>query len=198
MHTINLLPWREELRRERQRNFMILLVLAAVIAAGLVFAVNRYFDAKISSQEGRNTYLKAEIAKLDRQIARINTLDETRERLLERKRVIEDLQASRTLMVRLFDQLVRTVPTGIRLVTVSQAANTITIEGLSQSQARVSTYLRNIEESEILHAPQLRIIEVVADAEDPQMPYRFSLQATVAPPETLDDDLAVELEGEEQ
>jgi len=194
MRTINLLPWREELRRERQRNFMIMLVLAAVIAAACVFAVNRYFDARIGNQEGRNSYLKAEIAKLDRQIERINTLDQTRERLLDRKRVIEDLQASRTLMVRLFDQLVRTVPTGIRLVTVSQTGNTITIEGLSQSQARVSTYLRNIAESEVLHAPQLRIIEVEADAADPQMPYRFSLRATVAPPETFDDNL----EGEEQ
>ena len=97
-------------------------------------------------------------------------------------------------MVRLFDQLVRTVPTGIRLVTVSQTGNTITIEGLSQSQARVSTYLRNIAESEVLHAPQLRIIEVESNAADPQMPYRFSLRATVAPPETFDDNL----EGEEQ
>lgn len=193
MHTINLLPWRDELRRERQRNFMVLLLLAAIVAAACVYAVNQYFDARISNQEGRNSYLKAEIVKLDRQISRINALDQTRESLLERKRVIEDLQASRTLMVRLFDQLVRTVPTGIRLVTVSQTANTITIEGLSQSQARVSTYLRNIEQSEVLHVPQLRIIEVVTNAEDPQMPYRFSLRATVAPPEILEDDL----EGEE-
>lgn len=192
MRTINLLPWREEQRRERQRNFMILLVLAAVVAAGCIFVVNRYFDARISNQEGRNGYLKVEIAKLDRQISRINTLDQTRERLLDRKRVIEDLQASRTLMVRLFDQLVRTVPTGIRLVTVSQAANTITIEGLSQSQARISTYLRNIEQSDVLHAPQLGIIEVRANADDPQMPYRFNLRATVAAPETLEDDLEAE------
>ena len=192
MRTINLLPWREELRRERQRNFMITLALAAVLAAGCVFAVNRYFDAQISNQEGRNTYLRTEIAKLDRQIARINTLDQTRERLLERRRVIEDLQANRTLMVRLFDQLVRTVPSGIRLRNVSQTANSITIEGLSQSQARVSTYLRNIEQSTILHAPQLRIIEVEADADDPQMPFRFSLQATVAAPETLDEPIEAE------
>ncbi len=191
MRTINLLPWRDELRRERQRNFMILLVLAAVIAAACVFGVSRFFDARIGNQESRNSYLKTEIAKLDRQIERINALDETRERLLERKRVIEDLQASRTLMVRLFDQMVRTVPTGIRLVTVSQTGNTITIEGTSQSQARVSTYLRNLGESEVLHAPQLRIIEVEANPADPQMPYRFSLTATVAPPETFDDDLVV-------
>lgn len=194
MRTINLLPWREELRRERQRNFLILLALAAVLAAGCVFAVHRYFDAQIRNQDARNSYVRAEIAKLDRQIARINTLDQTRERLLERKRVIEDLQANRTLMVRLFDQMARTVPTGIRLRKVSQKGNSITIEGWSQSQARISTYLRNIEQSAILHAPTLRIIQAEGNADDPQAPFRFRLEATVAAAETLDDPI----EGQEQ
>mgnify|MGYP005842070121 CR=1 FL=1 len=187
MRKINLLPWREELRREAQRNFIILLVVAAVAAAGIVFAGNRYFDAQISNQNQRNAYLTAEIAKLDRKIARIDQLDETRNRLLERKRVIEDLQANRTLMVRLFDQMVRTVPTGIRLLNVRQVDDQITIDGTSQSNARVSTYLRNLEQSGVLHDPRLRIIEAETDDTDSQMPYMFTVAATVAAPETVDE-----------
>lgn len=188
MRKINLLPWRDELRREAQRNFMILLVVAAVAAAGCVFAINRYFDARISNQIDRNAYLNTEIAKLDRQIERIAELDETRSRLLERKRVIEDLQANRTLMVRLFDQLVRTVPSGIRLLNARQVGDQITITGTSQSNARVSTYLRNLEASGVLHNPQLRIIEAETAETDSQMPYMFSVAATVAPPETVDEE----------
>lgn len=187
MRKINLLPWREELRSEAQRNFMILLVIAAVAAAACVFVVNRYFDAQISNQNQRNAYLTTEIAKLDRQIARIEQLDETRSRLLERKQVIENLQANRTLMVRLFDQLVRTVPTGIQLLNARQVGDEITITGTSQSNARVSTYLRNLEASGVLHDPRLRIIEAETAETDAQMPYMFTVAAKVAPPETLDD-----------
>jgi len=187
MRKINLLPWREEMRREAQRNFMILLVIAALVAAGCVFAVNRYFEAQISNQNARNAYLNTEISKLDRKIARIDELDETRNRLLERKRVIEDLQANRTLMVRLFDQLVRTVPTGIRLLSARQVGDEITLNGTSQSNARVSTYLRNLEAASVLHEPELRIIEAETEETDAQMPYMFTVAAKVAPPETVDD-----------
>ena len=188
MRKINLLPWREELRREAQRNFIIVLVLAALLAAGCVFAVNRYFEAQLSNQDARNAFLKSEITKLDRKIARIDELDETRSRLLERKQVIEDLQANRTLMVRLFDQMVRTVPTGIRLLNARQVGDQITIRGTSQSNARVSTYLRNLEAASVLHEPRLRIIEAETEDTDSAMPYMFELAATVAPPETVDED----------
>jgi len=186
MRKINLLPWREELRREAQRNFIILLVVAAIVAAGCVFAVNRYFNAQVTNQNQRNAYLQSEIAKLDSEIARIQELDETRSRLLERKRVIENLQANRTLMVRLFDQLVRTVPDGIRLLNARQVGDQITINGISQSNARVSTYLRNLEASGVLHEPQLRIIEAETEETDSQMPYMFTVAASVAPPETVE------------
>jgi type IV pilus assembly protein PilN len=188
MRKINLLPWREELRREAQRNFIIVLVLAALLAAGCVFAVNRYFEAQLSNQDARNAFLKSEITKLDRKIARIDELDETRSRLLERKQVIEDLQANRTLMVRLFDQMVRTVPTGIRLLNARQVDDQITLRGTSQSNARVSTYLRNLEAASVLHEPRLRIIEAETEDTDSAMPYMFELAATVAPPETVDED----------
>lgn len=187
MRTINLLPWREEQRRERQRNFLILLLLVGVAAAACVFLVLRYYDARIQNQEERNAYLRSEIQALDRKIARIEELEATRESLLNRKRVIENLQANRTLMVRLFDQLVRTVPSGIRLLNVRQRADELTITGTSQSSARVSTFMRNLESSPVLHEPRLRIIESGAEGTDAQMRYGFTVVATVRPPETTGD-----------
>lgn len=186
MRTINLLPWREGQRRKAQKNFLKLLVVAALVAAGVVLGVNRYYAVQIDNQNSRNQYLRSEIAKLDRQIAQIEELDETRARLLQRKRVIEDLQANRSLMVRLFDQLVRTVPDGIRLVNARQVDDQITINGVTQSNARVSTYLRNLDASQIMHAPRLRIIESEAADTDAQLPYGFSIAATVALPQQLE------------
>jgi len=188
MRTINLLPWREELRAQAQRNFLTTMALAVIIAAGVVFVVNRYFEARISDQQARNSYLQTEIAKLDRQIARIEELDDTRDSLINRKQVIENLQANRTLMVRLFDQLVRTVPSGVRLTQVAQSGEQITISGLTQSNARVSTYLNNIEAASVLHDPQLQIIEVQEDPVDSQLPFEFTFSARVAAPEVDDSD----------
>lgn len=184
MRQINLLPWREELRQERQRTFLILMALVAALAAGAVFMVKMYFDGQIDGQTARNNYLTAEIAKLDRQIQRIDQLDETRRQLIERKDVIEDLQANRTLMVHLFEQLVRTVPDGIRLITVRQAGDQLTIDGTAQSSARVSTYLRNLEASPFLHDPTLRIVEAEAEETDRELPYRFAVNVRLAAPET--------------
>lgn len=181
MRNINLLPWREERRKEAQRNFIILLVLGALVAAACVFLVSRYYESRIEYQGERNNFLRTEIGKLDRQIARIEQLDETRSRLIERKRVIEELQANRTLMVRLFQELVETVPTGIRLLNARQLEDQITISGISQSNARVSTYLRNIEAASVMHDPQLRIIEADADSTTAEMPFGFTIVASVGP-----------------
>jgi type IV pilus assembly protein PilN len=181
MRNINLLPWREERRREAQRNFIILLVASALAAAACVFLVSRYYESRIDYQGDRNNYLRTEIGKLDRQIARIEELDETRSRLIERKRVIEELQANRTLMVRLFQELVETVPSGIRLLNARQLEDQITISGISQSNARVSTYLRNIEAASVMHDPQLRIIEADAGSTTAEMPFGFTIVASVGP-----------------
>lgn len=191
MRRINLLPWREEMRQERQRNFLITMAVVAALAAGAVFGVKAYFDAEISGQNARNNYLRAEIAKLDQQIARIEQLDATRQRLIDRKDVIEDLQSNRTLMVHLFEQLVLTVPEGIRLLTVQQADDLLTIDGTAQSSARVSTYLRNLEASEFLHDPTLRIVEAEAEETDRELPYRFSVRTRLATPEREETEEAI-------
>jgi type IV pilus assembly protein PilN len=182
MRQINLLPWREEQRQERQKNFLILMAATAIVAAGIVFGVKSYFDAQIDGQNARNNYLRSEIAKLDAQIARIDELDEVRQRLIDRKDVIENLQSNRTLMVHLFEQLVTTVPEGIRLLTVQQVGDQLTIDGTAQSSARVSTYLRNLEASEFLHEPTLRIVEAEAEETDRELPYRFAVSVRLAAP----------------
>ena len=186
MRKINLLPWREELRKEQQRNFLLVLLLTGVAAAALVYLGQRYFDGQIDGQRDRNQYLRSEITKLDQQIERIEALDETRNRLIDRKNVIEDLQANRSLMVHLFDQLVRTVPTGIRLLNVRQVGDQLTVTGTSQSSGRVSTYLRNLEESEYLHNPVLQIIEAETEETDREMPFAFGLTFTLASPAQLE------------
>lgn len=187
MRKTNLLPWREDLRKQKQKNFLLMMALAAAVAALLVYLGKSYFDGQIEGQGDRNQYLQAEIAKLDRQIERIDQLEETRSRLIDRKSVIEDLQANRSLMVHLFDQLVRTVPSGVRLANVRQVGDQLTVNGTTQSSGRVSTYLRNLEDSDYLHDPQLQIIEE-AEADDDlnrEMPFEFSLTFTLASPNQL-------------
>src|SRR5690554_2681117 len=115
MARINLLPWRETQRQERQRNFLVALVGTALLAALLVFLGSHLVERQISGQDARNRYLKAEIAKLDRDIATIEQLEQTRDNLLARKNVIERLQENRSMMVHLFNHLARTVPEGVRL-----------------------------------------------------------------------------------
>ncbi len=185
MYTLNLLPWRRQRRRERQRRFVAILGLTAVAAFLLVLLASWLMGSKISGQESRNQRLQTEIRKLDVQIAEIENLEQERARLLSRKSVIEELQVSRTLMVHLFDQLSRTVPEGLRLTKVGQQGQTLTLEGFTQSNARVSTYLRNLESSGWLHNPELIIIEADADDGTPDQPYSFRVSAKLASPQQI-------------
>lgn len=182
MARINLLPWREELRQERQRTFITTLVITAVLALVVVLLGNYFMSRQISGQEARNNFLQAEIRQLDRDIQRIEELEETRDNMLARKNVIERLQENRSMTVHLFNYLARTVPEGVRLSSVRQAGDQLTILGTSQSETRVSEYMRNIEGAEWLHDPRLRIIEVMDDRDVPDQPFRFELHARLASP----------------
>ncbi|HBK54943.1 MAG TPA: fimbrial protein [Xanthomonadales bacterium] len=191
MARINLLPWRAERRARRQREFMGLMGASAVFAVLLGFLVIGYYDGQIEGQGQRNAYLEGEIKKLDAQIAEIEDLDRKKAQLLMRKQVIEELQASRSQMVHLFDELVRTIPDGLRLTSIKQAGDLLTLEGQSQSNARVSTYMRNIEASGWMRDPELSIIEAKGD--DKALPFMFSLQFRMTNPaaaKTEDDELA--------
>jgi type IV pilus assembly protein PilN len=180
MARINLLPWRAERRKHRQKEFLTMLGLSAAAAAFLAFLIISYYSAQISGQNDRNAYLQDQIAKVDLQIKEIDALDEKKRRLLARKEVIEQLQANRSQMVHLFDSLVRTIPDGVILTSLKQEGDKLTIEGRSQSNARVSSYMRTLESSGWMTNPDLSIIE--AKAGDPGLPYAFTLNVLLANP----------------
>ncbi|HVR81694.1 MAG TPA: PilN domain-containing protein [Luteimonas sp.] len=180
MARINLLPWRAERRKLRQKEFLTMLGLSAAAAAVLAFLIISYYSAQISGQNERNAYLHDQIAKVDTQIKEIDALDEKKTKLLARKEVIEQLQANRSQMVHLFDSLVRTIPDGVILTSIKQEGDKLTIEGRSQSNARVSSYMRTLEGSGWMTKPDLSIIE--AKAGDPGLPYTFTLSVLLANP----------------
>lgn len=158
---INLLPHREQKRQARQRQFVSLVLSLAVLALAVVALVHGVLSAQIDNQKARNTLLKTEIAKLDEQIKEIDRLRDQIQAVLARKQVVETLQANRSDAVHLLDQLVRQLPDGIYLRNVRQVGNKVTIGGYAQSNARVSTLMRNIEASPWLDKPELIEIKLV-------------------------------------
>ncbi len=160
MTRINLLPWREELRQEQKKQFVTMLVMTAVLSAAIVGLIHFQMQAKIDYQLSRNRYLSKEIATLDKEIAEIAELQKVRRSLIERMEVIQDLQGSRPSIVHLFTEIVSTVPNGVYLETLKQSGNNLLINGLAESNARVSTYMRNLSASEWLKEPNLSVIEI--------------------------------------
>lgn len=155
MIRINLLPHRAEKRRTQQLQFIVLSVLSLVAGAILVGMVHAAIAAQISYQERRNEYLKQETAVLDKQIAEIRKLREQTQSLLARKTVVENLQSTRSDVVHLLDQMLRILPEGVHLKSIRQTGLRISLVGLSQSNARVSTLMRSIEDSPWLDSPTL-------------------------------------------
>ena len=180
MARINLLPWREERRKARQKEFAGMLGLAALGGLLLAFLIVSFYNGRISSQESRNEYLRGEITKVDTQIKEIEELDRKKSKLLARKEVIEQLQSNRSQMVHLFDSLVRTIPDGVTLTAIKQEGDILTLSGRSQSNARVSTYMRNLEGSGWMTNPDLNVIE--AKDGNPGLPYTFTLKVKLANP----------------
>jgi len=159
MARINLLPWRENLRKQRQREFGAMIVGALFFTLLLGFYVHLHISGMIDHQKARNGFLKKEIAEMDRKIKEIKDLENTKAKLLARINVIQQLQGSRPEVVHLFDELVTRTPEGSYLTDVTQKSRGVTINGRAQSNARVSSYMRNIDISEWLHAPSLQVIE---------------------------------------
>ena len=159
MIRVNLLPHRAEKRRARQIQFAVLSIISVVLGALLVGFVHGYFSNRIAYQERRNEYLKQETAKLDKQIAEIKKLREETQSLLERKNVVENLQSTRSDVVHLLDQMLRILPEGVYLKTLKQTGNKINISGYAQTNARISTLMRAIENSPWLSSPSLGVIQ---------------------------------------
>ena len=190
MSRINLLPWRAERRKQRQQEFYVMLGMSALIAALLSFFIIGYYNAQISGQNARNAFLQGEIAKVQKQIDEIKLLDEKKGRLLARKKVIEELQVNRYQMVHLFDSLVRTIPDGVILTGIKQEGEQLTLEGRSQSNARVADYMRKLEASGWMTNPEVNVIEakdadkalVMPSSNNVVLPYAFTLQVKLANP----------------
>jgi type IV pilus assembly protein PilN len=176
---INLLPHREQKRLARQRQFVTLVIALAVLGVAIVALVHAVLAARIDNQVSRNTLLKTEIAKLDAQIKEIDKLRDQIQQVLARKAVVETLQANRNEAVHLLDQLVRQLPEGIYLRSVKQTDKKVQVVGYAQSNARVSTLMRNIEGSPWLEKPELVEIKLVnmpaAGRTDPPRLNEFTL-----------------------
>lgn len=166
MININLLPWREELEEERKKEFLLLISVAAAMAASIILFVHIIISRQIQFQNDDNTYLKNEIKILEKQIAEIKAIDKEKKQLLEKMKVIQSLQASRPEVVKLFDGIVRLIPEGLYLTNLSRTADVVRIDGKAESNTRVSTLMRNIENSNLLKDPKLSMIQVDESKQD--------------------------------
>ena len=173
MAKINLLPWRAERRERRKREFFTQLGVGAVAAIVLVLLWGFWMSLRIDSQNNRNDYLQGQITQLDSKITEIQNLQKVKKHLLDRKRIVEKLQSSRSQMVHLFDQIVQTIPAGARLTSLKQQGDKLTLDGVAQSNATVAEYMRNIEASPWMGPTTLVKTENVHS--DSNMPYEFEL-----------------------
>ena len=160
MIRINLLPHRELKRAARRRQFAAMLALVLVVAIGVVALGQIVITTRTATQEARNQFLDREIVKLDTQITEIKKIREQTQALLERKQVVETLQSNRTEMVHLFDELIRVLPDGLYLKSIKQTGSDFSLSGYTQSSARVSTLMRNLEASPWFEQPALVEIKV--------------------------------------
>lgn len=159
MSTINLLPWREAKRKELQTQFVTMLGIVALLAAAAWGAVHYYHVQLIEVENSRLTLIEQNITAVDKKIEEIKQLEKEKDRLLSRMRAIEQLQGNRPLIVRFFDELISSLPEGMTVTAITQKGASFTINGLAQSNARVSSLMRKIENSEWLANPSLKVIE---------------------------------------
>ena len=157
----NLLPWREQLREERKKQFLSILVLVVIAAGLLVFLGDRTLDAKTSHQNARNEFLRKEIRLLAARIKEIDQLQAERTQLLDRMKIIQDLQGNRPIIVRVFDEMVRTLPDGVHFTSVNMKGSLVGIKGGAESNSRVSNLMRQMDASDWLTAPNLTAVKAV-------------------------------------
>jgi len=161
MPHINLLPWREELRKRRQKDFGVLAFLVVLAMIAVVGAVHIQYNKMIDFQQDRNKYLESEIHKLDDKIKQIKDLDDQKRRLIARMEIIQQLQASRPEIVHLFDTIVKSMPDGVYYRKITQKNGVLVLQGVAQSNARVSSLMRNLDASPWLTDPKL--LEIKAE-----------------------------------
>ncbi len=175
MAKINLLPWRQERRREQQRQFFTLMGLSAVLVVLVVIAVYLEYTRQIGVQQSRNKYLRDYSTKLDDQIKEVSELEAKKSLMEQRMEAIKTLQRNRPEMVHLFDELVRIIPEGVHLLSLKQSSNSLDLIGFAQSNARVSSFMRNIDQSMWFTEPQL--ISIEEDLKSKEASIKFTLKA---------------------
>lgn len=180
MARINLLPWREEQKKQREKNFYLLLGLGFVVSLGILAGVHTEMQARTDFQNNRNQFVTQQIAILDKQIQEIKTLEVEKTRLLNRMKVIQQLQKSRPEIVHLFEELVITTPDGTQLLEIEMKGKDLFIQGIAESNSRISNFMRNLDKSQWLKNPEL----IVINAEKPEYPNSswFSLKVTRSQP----------------
>lgn len=183
---INLLPHREMRRKQQQQHFLVMLGVVVVMGVAIWFGVHTYLDGVLTNQQARNKYLEEEIVKIDKEIAEINKLKEQIAALLKRKQVVETLQSNRAEVVHLLDQLVRQLPDGMYLKSIKQTGTKVSISGFTQSQARVSTLMRNLESSQYLQNASLVEIKSVSQGGQRLNEFIMNIDVTRAAAESSD------------
>ena len=161
MSQINLLPWRDELRQRREKEFIITAVIAALLMGGVVFGVHLHYQSRVAYQNQRNSFIETEIAVLDSKIKEIENLKKERDRLIARTKVIQNLQAGRPEIVHVFDELVTTLPDGVYYTKVEQRGRSLNLQGVAQSNARGSSLMRSLDASMWFENPSL--VEIKAN-----------------------------------
>ncbi len=182
MANINLLPWRDELRKEQTRQFISVAIFSVILTAAVLFVVHVNVQGIVDHQLARNNLLQTEITRLDGQLQKIKGLEETKAKLLSRMEIIQSLQQKRPQVVHLFDEIVRTVPEGLHLESVTQSGERLTITGIAESNGRVSAYMRNLDASDWMTKPKLKVIE---SRRKDGRGSEFKLVVQQASPETL-------------
>ena len=181
MAKINLLPWREEERRVKTKEFGITALITALIGAGVVFGGVRFAQQKIEYQEARNVYMQREIDKLKAELKEIEELESTKANLLARMDIIQELQTKRPQVVHTFQELAQRIPDGVYLLSMKQEKDRLAFEGRADSNARVSTLMRNLDASEWFKKPGLEVIQSAKDSGIST--FKLRLSQSVAPAE---------------
>lgn len=178
MARINLLPWRDWERKRRRQRFVFLMLFSLVVGVALVVWATQIVDSAVAGQQARNSYLRRQTADLNQKIQTINHLKQTRKSLLTRMKVIERLEQSRPLIVHLFDQLTRTVPSSVYLTSVRNKEGDLVIKGVAQSPAGVSAYMRKIGQSPWLGPPNLEVVRTSAQGNNRHSTFTVTTKLT--------------------
>lgn len=180
MANINLLPWREERRQELKKEFLTILVASIVLAGLVLFVANRVYSAWIDNQNGRNEYIKRNIDELNRQVTEIKELEDKRRQLLDRMKVIQDLQGTRPLVVHVYDELVRTLPDGVFYQSLTRKDKKLDIVGVAESNNRVSSLMRQLDKSDWLESPNLTSVQAAPDFGEQASAFKMAVM--IVPP----------------